>query len=104
MRQHAAFLRQQCATERAHRLAGSDVFLVHRMRFGEQFLPHLAHGKVCCTQCRKYALHPVDGPEKIHRSRSRSRQPRANPLELWRKFLRGRGLGLQSTQSHAVSR
>ena len=35
--QHAAFVRQQRAAKRAHRLAGRNVFVVHRVRLGENF-------------------------------------------------------------------
>ena len=37
--QYAAFVGQQGAAKRAHRLAGGDVFVVHGVRFGKESVP-----------------------------------------------------------------
>ncbi len=102
--QHTTFVRQQFAAECSQSLARSNVFFVHGVCFCEDSLLNLGHCRSGRVQLRKQALHAVDGPEQVHRRRSRSGQARADCLEFRRKGLRCcRSRALRS-QRHAVSR
>ena len=93
MRQHAAFIRQQRSAKRAHRFARRNVFVVHRVRLGQDLFLDSDERVAVRDRCRKQALHAVDGPEQIHCT---------NPLELRLKLSRRLRLGLQRAKSHAV--
>jgi len=86
--QHAAFIGQQRRTVRAHGLACLNVFFVHGVRLGQDLFFHFGHACARRLQLTEKALHAVDGPEKIYRRGPRSRQARANLIELRLKLCR----------------
>ena len=94
--------RQQRRAECAHSLAGLNVFLVHRVGLVEDFFLNLAEHGAGGQQAGKESLHAVDGPEKIDRGGTGSRQPGANLVELGGKLPRRGGFGAQCAQGDAV--
>ena len=95
-------VREQGSAKVAHGLAGGDVFFVHGVGFGQDFLLEFVHGRAGGKLGREEFLHAVDGPEEIDRGGASAGQAGADFLELGREVGRGCGPGLLRAKGHAV--
>jgi len=85
----------------SHGFAGGDVFVVHGKSVGEQGFLDFREACSVGLQLGEERLHAVDGPEEIHRCRSRSGEDGADVRELGGELLGGCGVGLLRSEGDA---